>query len=143
MSDRGRFVLSASVPDGQRLPFLYQFAAVWALRRHGWHYGALPVATGRGEDFVQHDRFLWTLKPYIKRDDRPNWNGHALVAESARILADMHRAGAKALAELPDLDQEGLGAFYWDVFRFARNIRSVYTNTFDRARFAAEDSTPP
>jgi hypothetical protein len=51
----------------------------------------------------------------------------------------MHRAGTQAIAELPDLLEEGLGAFYWDVFRFARNIRSVYTNTFDCARVAAED----
>ena len=26
----------------------------------------------------------------------------------------MHRAGAAALAEPPDLDEQGLSAFYWD-----------------------------
>jgi hypothetical protein len=118
-SARGKFVLSASVQDGQRPPFLYQFAAVRALRHHGWPYGALPTITRRGRDFVQHGRFLWTLKRYITSDDRPNWNDHALVVESARILADMHRAGA--LAELPDLDEQNLDAFYWDVFGFAQH----------------------
>jgi hypothetical protein len=47
VSERGRFVLSASVPDGQRPPFLYQFAAVRALRHHGSNYAALPAVTRR------------------------------------------------------------------------------------------------
>jgi len=71
---------------------------------------------------VQHDRFLWTLEPHIESDEQPNWSDHELVVDSARTLADMHRAGAEAIAELPDFDEEELGAFYWDAFRFARNI---------------------
>ncbi len=131
-----RFVLSRSPVELARPAFTYQFAVLHTLLAAGFAKARLPVPAVTGAPFAQHDGGWWVLRRFGDSDASPAWSSPELVEQAARVLAELHVAGAALEGAVPDLASEDLDPFHWTTTEFLAGLASI-TARFDWSQLDA------
>lgn len=119
-SAQGRFVLSCSRFEADRMAKSYQFQLMEVLQCNGFRQISLPVQTLDGRYCYWGGNDWWVLSPYMPSDENPPWDSHELISEAAQTLAALHAAGRSYGDELrAESEREDLGWYYVPSARWA------------------------
>ncbi len=118
-AEEGRYVLSRSRVQPDRMAKSYQFDLIRTLRSNGFRRASLPVRTKIGSYCHLRRSSWWVLKRYTGCDSSASSSTPAAVAEAARVLAELHRCGSGFPERLSqESDRDDLGAYYLPLIRW-------------------------
>ncbi len=119
-SSQGRFVLSCSPFQADRMAKSYQFQLMEVLNYNGFRQVSLPIQTLDGKYCYRVGEDWWVLNSYMPSVDHPPWGSRELITEAAQTLAALHLAGRNYGSELrAESAREDLGWYYVPSTRWA------------------------
>ena len=139
LAREGRYILSASRYQADRMSKGYQFRLMERLKDNGFGLVSLPVKTREGQYCQRDGDIWWVLKEFEESDPDPQWEADELISEAARTLADLHRAGRDVAHEQKvESEREDLGWYYLPSSRWADASEEI-SRSFRWSELSAED----
>ena len=118
-SDQGKYVLTCSPTQQDRMVKSYQFQLMAALRDNGCQLVVLPVRISDGQYCHLDQDSWWTLREYVRSDKSPQWESPSLIRKAAHSLAALHRFGRSFADTLrTESDRTDLGWYYLPAMRW-------------------------
>jgi Ser/Thr protein kinase RdoA (MazF antagonist) len=125
-SDQGKFVMTCSEYQPERMAKPYQFKLIECLQSNGYDLASLPVPTQDGEHCHLEQNSWWKLAEYAGSDPAPSWESTRLITQAAHSLAALHKAGRQIRPDLhAESDRGDLGWYYMPSTRWPDHADAI------------------